>query len=305
MSLLKGGRGLPRFFMDTGFWRSMSWRGAGLAHIGLQAAAVSYCNEQETDGLLPGNDEELASALGVKVSDLRKALPWMTERGRWIKLEGGDLLIKDYLESNPSKAEITAHRRRKTEAALKANHVRHHKTERDPDCPFCSDADSDSESEPESTTESDNPSDADSKCSAVERSAVQRSAAEQESSSSVSEVPPPAGNFDDDGFKIERTLTLLATRHVQQGIEKGLVVTNRAKVEQADRRDNDLERGAEAARLLGEYPDLSAEELADAIGGRGLPFWARSRPLEPLPEPAPPEVVKANVDAARAAIGRG
>ncbi len=132
--LVKKAQGLQRFMMDCGFWRSRKWVGADLAAIGLQACGISYSYEHGTDGRLPKDD--LALALGVRERDVRAAVAVLLKRGIW-RDAGDHFEIVGYADHNPSQAEVTEHRTRKTTAGLKGNHDRWHQKKRDPQCPFC------------------------------------------------------------------------------------------------------------------------------------------------------------------------
>ncbi len=134
MGLVKKAQGLQRFMMDCGFWRARKWVGADLAAIGLQACGISYCYEHGTDGRLPKDD--LALALGLREKDVRNAVSTLLKRGIW-RLDDGGFEIVGYADHNPSQAEVTEHRTRKTTAGLKGNHERWHGKKKDPLCPFC------------------------------------------------------------------------------------------------------------------------------------------------------------------------
>lgn len=139
MSLAKKAAGLPRFMLDCGWWRSPKWRGVTLDEMGLFQALVSYCHEHATDGVLPSSDdEELAMALGLRAKEVRKAKAAMSKRGVLVDGPNG-LEIAGYADHNPTRREIEEDRARKTAAALKANHTRHHveRNRSDPDCELC------------------------------------------------------------------------------------------------------------------------------------------------------------------------
>jgi hypothetical protein len=63
-SLARAARGLPRYFMDVGWWRGRRFAGLPLDSIGLMSCVVGYCTEHSTDGRVPGDPEDLAAALG-------------------------------------------------------------------------------------------------------------------------------------------------------------------------------------------------------------------------------------------------
>jgi hypothetical protein len=132
--LVKKAQGLQRFMMDCGFWRSRKWVGADLAAIGLQACGISYSYEHGTDGRLPKDD--LALALGVRERDVKAAVAVLIKRDIW-REAGGGFEIVGYKDHNPSQSEVEEFRERKSTAGLKGNHVKWHKTKKDPLCPFC------------------------------------------------------------------------------------------------------------------------------------------------------------------------
>lgn len=159
MPISKDAHGLPRYMMDCGWWRNgRKWRRRTLAEMGLMTAMVSFANEHGTDGVLPGDVEELAQALSLPLKEVRATLPKLKDRGaiRTLKPEedDSDIEIVDFLEHNPSRAEVDADRRRKAAASARGNHQRWHveKGVADPDCEYCTDTTASSDQDSESDT---------------------------------------------------------------------------------------------------------------------------------------------------------
>lgn len=135
MGLMKDARGLPRFMMDCGFWRSPKWRGAKLGEIGLFSAAVSYCYEHETDGRLP-HSADLAQSLGLKEVEVRRMVADLVKRNVMVEDAFG-VAIVGFLDHNPSSAEIRDRKQKRVSASSKATHARYHKATPQPDCEWC------------------------------------------------------------------------------------------------------------------------------------------------------------------------
>lgn len=149
--LIKGTDKLPKFTIEVGFHRHPKWIGASAASIGVFVTSLSYCAEHSTDGRLvrsPISIEALAMALGVTAKDARKAKTELLERGMWEEADAW-LRVHDYLDHNPSSAEVRDNARRRQAASTKANHAKYHVgTDGSPNaevCAICA-ADSDSDS---------------------------------------------------------------------------------------------------------------------------------------------------------------
>ena len=98
-------------------------RRAGLAARGLDEAAICWVAHQEDDGLISVDDVEmLATTHGCrKPGPIIKALVAV---GRWEEVTDLDgrvtaYSIKDFLEYNPSRAQLEAQRKQKQEAGRK------------------------------------------------------------------------------------------------------------------------------------------------------------------------------------------
>lgn len=144
--------GLPRYYLDTGWWRGIGFAGLDATALFVWQAAVSYCTETSTDGRMPADLEDLSVSLGVRLSDLRKAVPHLLEKGRWVA-DGDQFVMPDWADHNPTKEEVEAYTAERSELGRRGNHERHHvkKGVVSPTCEFCppvSDPGSDRSSDP-------------------------------------------------------------------------------------------------------------------------------------------------------------
>lgn len=117
--------GLPRFYMDVGWWRHPTYAGLDEATLFVAHAAVGYCTEHGTDGTMPGDADALAQAIGVRTASARKAVKLLVERGAWVH-DGPFLRIAGYAQHNPTKAEVTEYADQRSALSRKANHQRWH-----------------------------------------------------------------------------------------------------------------------------------------------------------------------------------
>lgn len=117
--------GLPRFYMDVGWWRHPTYAGLDEATLFVAHAAVGYCTEHGTDGTMPGDPDALAQAIGVRTASARKAVKLLVERGAWVH-DGPFLQIAGYAQHNPTKAEVGEYAEQRSVLARKGNHQRWH-----------------------------------------------------------------------------------------------------------------------------------------------------------------------------------
>lgn len=89
--------------VDDGFHSNPKVLAAGLDGAGLYARALSYCGAYLTDGFVP--TEWVRQATGGRRTPALKC----ATAGLWRPVEGG-YMIPDYLEFNPSRAEVLARR---------------------------------------------------------------------------------------------------------------------------------------------------------------------------------------------------
>lgn len=93
--------------LDDGFWVNPKVVTAGNAAAGAFARMLSYCGNQDTDGHIP---TDIARFIGTP-----KQLRELSEAGLIEQTPNG-WLIPDYLEFNPSRAEVEAKRKARSEA---------------------------------------------------------------------------------------------------------------------------------------------------------------------------------------------
>lgn len=136
MSLIRKAKGLQRFMLDCGWWRSKNWAGVGLDVIGLQTCAISYCHEHGTDGRLPM--EDLALALGLREKEVKAAVAVAVRKGRWAVV-GEEYEIVGFADHNPLQAEIDDFRAKKAASGVAGNHKKWHVDRNvvDPECSLC------------------------------------------------------------------------------------------------------------------------------------------------------------------------
>lgn len=130
--------GLPRYYMDVGWYRHPRFAGLPVDTLFVLEACVGYCHQHALDGDLPRDPEDLALALGIKVSTVRKAVTKLIERH--VLEDLGELLhIRGYEDHNPTGDEIKARADERSKAGARGNHVRWHEKEGviDDDCEFC------------------------------------------------------------------------------------------------------------------------------------------------------------------------
>jgi hypothetical protein len=101
---------MPWVLLDDGFHSNPKVLEVGNAGAGLYARALSYCGDHLTDGYVP-----MSWARTVAAPKLREQL---VTAGLWAEDNGG-YQIKDYLEVNPSRAEVEEMRAKKAEAGRK------------------------------------------------------------------------------------------------------------------------------------------------------------------------------------------
>lgn len=138
MALGRPATGLPRYFMDCGWYRHPNYAGLPVEALFLMEAIVGYSTEHATDGRAPADPEDLAAALGVRISIARKGLRPLLDRGR-LQLAGTEVKVPGWEDHNPTAAEIEAHTAERSTAGAKGNHQRWHveKGVTKPGCPWC------------------------------------------------------------------------------------------------------------------------------------------------------------------------
>lgn len=141
-SISRGAAGLPRYYMDCGWYRHPNFAGLPLDSLALFEAMIGYSCEHATDGRLPGHHEDLAAALGLRASAVKKALRPLLDRGR-VAVEDDHHQVVGFSSHNPTADEIDAFIEERSTSGARGNHIRHHvnKGRWSADCEFCPAAD--------------------------------------------------------------------------------------------------------------------------------------------------------------------
>lgn len=134
--------GLPRYYMDTGWWRSRRFAGLPLDSIGLMQCIVSHGTEHATDGHVPADPEDLAAAVGLRAREVRKALKPLVDRGILTRIGSGigsEFVVDGWAEHNPTKAEVEAMTDERSSLGKSGNHKRWHVDRGviEPTCSLC------------------------------------------------------------------------------------------------------------------------------------------------------------------------
>lgn len=117
--------GLPRYYMDVGWYRHPRFLGLPLDALFVFEASVGYCYEHGLSGELPGHHEDLAAALGLRANVVKKAIPQLLER-KAFQRDGDQLVIRSYADHNPTGAEVQRMVADKSAAGSWGNHKRWH-----------------------------------------------------------------------------------------------------------------------------------------------------------------------------------
>lgn len=130
--------GLPRYYMDVGWYRHPRFVGLAPDVLFVFEAAVGYCYEHATSGDLPRDAEDLSLNLGVKLSVVKRAVTQLIERHAFEDC-GSILHIRNFENHNPTGEEIQARTNERSSTGSYGNHVRWHINENkvDPDCDHC------------------------------------------------------------------------------------------------------------------------------------------------------------------------
>lgn len=141
-------KGLPRYFMDCGWWRHPRFVGLPTDALFTFQAIVSYCTEHASDGIVPGDLEDLGIALGMRQASLGHAIPALVERGvlaaKGSKKDGHPQAyeVRNWAEHNPTAEEVEAYNQAKSRKGSLGAHKRWHESRgvTDPECSWCADA---------------------------------------------------------------------------------------------------------------------------------------------------------------------
>lgn len=130
--------GLPRYYMDCGWYRHPRFVGLTPEALFVFSAMIGYCTQHALDGDLPGNPDDLSMALGIRPQAIKKALPALVERH--ILEDLGELVhVRNWENHNPTSDEMKAKAAERSKAGARGNHVRWHEKEGvfDEGCEFC------------------------------------------------------------------------------------------------------------------------------------------------------------------------
>lgn len=100
---------MPWAKLDDSFWGNPKVDAASLGAVGAYARSLSYVAQHLTDGHIP-----YGAALYMTKGEA-DVLAELVDRGFWAK-NGDGFVIPDYLEYNPTKAEVESQRRARSEA---------------------------------------------------------------------------------------------------------------------------------------------------------------------------------------------
>lgn len=141
-SLARPAKGLPRYFMDCEWHRHPRYVGLDPAVLFTFSAIVGYCTQHGTEGYAASNHEDLAMAIGVKASVVKKSLPLLIDRDALID-KGHEVYVRGWSDHNPTNAEVEDRAKERSVAGTRGNHIRWHanKSVVDPDCTFCMEGD--------------------------------------------------------------------------------------------------------------------------------------------------------------------
>lgn len=137
-NLGRAATGLPRFWMDVGWWRGRRFAGLPLDALALVQCIVGYGNEHSTDGHVPADPEALAAALGLRASHVKKAIRPLLDRGL-LQPDGHELVLVGFEDHNPTRDQVEAYTAERSTLGSKGNHKRWHEARGviDPTCEWC------------------------------------------------------------------------------------------------------------------------------------------------------------------------
>jgi len=125
---------VPWFKVDDSLYSHPKWVAASPAAKALWVTAGSWCASQLTDGHVP---RHVLPIVGGKP----RAAQELVDLGLW-EMNGNGWVFHDWLELQPSRADVEAARAEKADAGARGNHQRWHVKKRikSPDCPYCQEA---------------------------------------------------------------------------------------------------------------------------------------------------------------------
>ncbi len=113
-----------------------------LAAVGLWTLAANYSVRSGTDGVLDDVELEEVLATPALTDELVRVGLWHRtghDCARCAQPPADGVVVHDFLQFNPPASTVDAVRRKKSEGAIHANHLRWHEKREviDPDCPLC------------------------------------------------------------------------------------------------------------------------------------------------------------------------
>lgn len=117
--------GLPRYYMDCGWYRHPRFIGLPVDALFVFEAAVGYCTQHGTNGAMPADTDDLAHALGLRAAVIRKAVPKLLDRQALIA-DGDRLHVRSWADHNPTAEEVVRRASDKAAAGSWGNHKRWH-----------------------------------------------------------------------------------------------------------------------------------------------------------------------------------
>lgn len=117
--------GLPRYYMDCGWYRHPHFAGLPVESLFCFEAIIGYSTEYATNGIVPSHPEDLSIVLGVRASVVRKAIPPLVDRAALIH-DGATLTVRSWSDHNPLREEVSTFSDSQRVRSAYGNHVRHH-----------------------------------------------------------------------------------------------------------------------------------------------------------------------------------
>ena len=99
--------------LDDGYHENPKMLRVGIPATGLHARAISYCARHETDGHIPAT-WVAGQLVEFKPTEQARIVRALVDVGLFEQHNGG-FVVNDYLDYNPSKAELDARRAKEAE----------------------------------------------------------------------------------------------------------------------------------------------------------------------------------------------
>lgn len=261
-------KGLPRYFMDCGWWRHPRFVGLSTDALFTFQAIVSYSTEHATDGQIPGDPEDLGIALGMRQGSLGDAIPALIERGvlaaKGPKKDGHPQAyeVRNWAAHNPTAEEVEAYNQAKSRKGTLGNHKRWHEARgvSDAECEWCQNPPAIPEGIPQRSHGESHGMGWDG------NPPYPPSARDQETPPTVPGRGLPGGGRDLTETQIvDMAIDIMATCDLARAQADGTVIRNpdRWKAKAAESRRTT--HGTDLARIVGEQPDIDPATLAEQL----------------------------------------